>query len=155
MSRHHVFALACAFLTLASTPTAAEPPPVEISSYWLFHREKSDNVRYHVCLSFINRSPQTVVAVRFHVYWLDAFNSTIANGRWDRVGSFAPDVTIDGPTDESQFYLRSYDSSFTEKLKNCAHQDISERPQTAHVYVDEVRFQDGTIWRRQPAAVQR
>jgi len=139
-------ALSGAF-ALLTTAHAFADPVVDVNDVFFFKHGHSDPTSWEACWSFTNRADKDATVVRFRVVWKDAFGTPIKAGILDRVGSFAPNVSIDGPKDTSQFALREYDNSWGEKMKNCGHQSVDTgTPNLVTVYAIQVRYTDGSTW---------
>jgi len=92
------------------------------------------------CVTFWNRSAQTVAAVRVTFTYFDAAGKLKRIEPMDRFGSFAPGAVVEGvrrgQTSRADF----------EKLKNCRIFGLSGELGVNHVAVTAVEFTDHSTW---------
>ena len=94
------------------------------------------------CVTFWNRSPQTVTAILFTFTYLDAAGSIKQMEPFIRLGTFAPAVVVEGVRRGKPF-KRTDDFRLT---NNCRVFAWKGEAAVNHVAVTAVEFADGVIW---------
>jgi hypothetical protein len=109
----------------------------------------SDTGRYAACVSFLNGSSRMITAVRFEFNMIDAFHGSIAHFHGDRIGEFAPGVTIEGPLTIGDYNIGTSGGSYgggNQKVQNCWTYYVDGTPETVTVEVTRVIYADGSEW---------
>lgn len=142
MKQFFALTLALGFVMSATIPLAAkDTDPITVSNVLVAH--DTDGVTWATCLSFTNNKKQMIQAVKFGFNFQDAFETTVGTYNGDRVGEFAPGVTIDGP---ESLDIAGF-GNIVQKSQNCwiYPQHIASLSNVI-VTVLKVRYGDGTIW---------
>ena len=131
-----------AWLTLADwTPQDA---PVKVIDAFLYHPayggDGGANI-VHECVTFWNRSPQTVTAIRFMFTFDDDAGQLKSVQTLDRMGTFTPGAVVEGVRRGTNPERASGDVS-----KNCHGFVWSGRAGPSHVAVSRVVFADNSVW---------
>jgi hypothetical protein len=154
MNRRSIGALGAivAILTSASGASAKDPAfsfaldpsvrsaPIRITNAFSF----GSGVVHHECVSWINRSTKTVVAIRFVFTYVDASGVIRGTDPFDRRGSFPAGVANEGLSSMSQVdsplrYRHLWDNcrGYTFPREGIAVNRLS---------IERVDFDDGTSW---------
>ncbi|MDB5026496.1 MAG: hypothetical protein JWO66_185 [Candidatus Eremiobacteraeota bacterium] len=119
------------------------PAPIAITESSVFF---PPNGTVRVCVSFRNVSDKPASAVRVTFEFDDLFGNPLRQGILDRAGSFGPGIAIEGKMSE----LGGNSDSF----KNCIFvQGTNVKPSLEKIDVTDVRFEDGTTWKKGAAFV--
>lgn len=114
--------------------------PVTVSK---FYTNVSNRISWLTCLSFTNASTKEIRAIQFGFTYLDAFDTPLTTLRGDRVGSFAPDILIEGPDNANDVGS----TGNVQKGDNCwSTLMVVGSLSSVNVQVLKVRYADGSIW---------
>ena len=144
--------LACTSRASAKAPAFVFEPdpsmraaPVRITGAFSF----GSGVDHHECVSWINRSTKTVVAIRFVFTYIDAAGVIRGVDPFDRRGSFPPGVANEGLStiEQVQSPLR-----YRHLWDNCrGYMSPREGIAVNRLSIERIDFEDGTSW-QPPAA---
>ena len=119
--------------------------PVRITGAFSF----GSGIDHHECVSWVNRSTKTVVAIRFVFTYIDAAGVIRGVDPFDRRGSFPPGVPNEGlsTVDQVQSPLR-----YRHLWDNCrGYMFPREGIAVNRLSIERIEFEDGTSWQA-PAA---
>ena len=145
--------LAAIVAILASAPASAKDAafafapdpslrtaPIRITNAFSY----GSGIIHSECVSWINRSPKTVVAIRFVFTYVDASGVIRGVDPFDRRGSFPPGVANEGlsSVDQAQSPLR-----YRHLWDNCRGYTFPrEGIAINRISIERVDFEDGTSW---------
>jgi hypothetical protein len=124
------------------TPRNAPVTIVDATVYALYQSGFSTAHTVRECVTFWNRSPQTVAAIRFAFRYFDPEGNLKTIQPLARFGSFAPGVVVEG------FRRGHMATSRTEPetLRNCRIFLLNGETRANHVAVTAVEFTDHSTW---------
>lgn len=117
--------------------------PIEIVDATMYTMDRAfDDSFVRECVTFRNRSPKTVTAIRFAFTYLDAAGKVKRVEPFLRLGSFAPAVVVEGVRRGKPFKA----TDDPEPQKNCRDFDWTGDPAENRIAVTAVQFADGATW---------
>ena len=143
-------ALAAALVAAVAAPAVAgyvflvEPSaaPVTVTSTggYVWRKNGAEVGAENECVSFRNGGAATATNVRFAFAYLDGSGHVLGTDTFDREGTFAPGVTVEGGPGAAGLDLR--------RQKNCRPFTAPWGTAAVRVAVARVAFADGTTWER-------
>lgn len=136
------YLLCLAVLGFPKAGIAADEPVLITNT---FTTTTASTNQWITCASFRNVSQRPIVAVQFEFKYIDAFDSVIQTNRGDRVGDFAPGVSIEGATSIDQ--LEGTAGNVSQHAATCWRIPIvAGSLSKITAVVAKVRYGDGEIW---------
>jgi hypothetical protein len=123
------------------TPRDAPVTIVEATTFPNLSSFSSKGNIVNACVTFWNRSPQTVEAIRFTFTYFDAAGKLSTIQALDRYGWFAPGAVVEGVRRD-----RSPARADNETRKNCRLMGVNGELGVNHVAVTAVEFIDHATW---------
>lgn len=121
------------------TRIAATGGPIVITQSSVF--VPNDQQTFRACVSFKNVAPKSASFVRFTFRFNDQLGEPLREAILVRTGSFGPGINIEGKM--------SVMGGNSDSFNNCTNfQMTSIQPSLLIVDVTEVRFEDGTAWKK-------
>jgi len=126
------------FPVSTTTTTAGSPIVITQTSVWV---ENNTATTFRACISFKNVSAKPASFVRFTFQFNDLLGNTLRQAILPRSGSFGPGINIQGKMSVLGGNADSFD--------NCVNLPVTSVPPSAEIVdVTEVRFEDGTSWKK-------